>query len=197
MNHGQPCGPILLLAVLSVAAAPGPVPQEPNTWVKRSPVAGGPRSPGMGYEASLGYDPAGRRVIRWGGHNQGGGGEQNGETWAYDPATARWQLREPDDAPPGACCNQQNVYDPAGGRFLRFPAFSGNHGWQWSREIDLKDSPVWVYDPSANVWRDMRPLPSPRPAPLRCAAWDSDHGRRRLRGRGVMTGPSSTTPANT
>ncbi|MBI1830691.1 MAG: hypothetical protein HYR84_04485, partial [Planctomycetes bacterium] len=26
-----------------------------------------------------------------------------------------------------------------------------------------------------NTWRDMRPVPTPRPAPLRCASWDSDH----------------------
>src|SRR5262249_1110081 len=50
-------------------------PQESNTWVKCSPVEGGPPSPGLGYEASLAYDPLARRVIRWAGHNQGGGGE--------------------------------------------------------------------------------------------------------------------------
>ena len=55
----------------------GPLDQEPTIWVKRSPVKGGPPSPGMGYEASLAYDPVSRRVLRWGGHNQGGGGEQN------------------------------------------------------------------------------------------------------------------------
>ena len=64
----------------AVAAGPPLAEQEPNTWVKRSPLAGGPPSPGMGYETSLGYDPAARRVLRWGGHNQGGGGEQNTET---------------------------------------------------------------------------------------------------------------------
>jgi hypothetical protein len=121
---------VLVVALVSVAAAAEPVAleQEPNTWVKRSPLLGGPVSPGMGYETSLGYDPAARRVIRWGGHNQGGGGEQNAETWTFDPATGRWALREPNTSPPGVCCAQQNVFDPVGGRFLRFPAFSGSHG---------------------------------------------------------------------
>jgi hypothetical protein len=105
--------------------------QEPNTWVKRSPLKDGPISPGMGYECSLVYDPQARRVIRWAGHNQGGGGEQNAETWTYDPATAKWELKEPNTSPPGVCCAQQNVFDPAGGRFLRFAGFSGNHGWPW------------------------------------------------------------------
>jgi hypothetical protein len=157
-----------------LSAGPAPLRQEPNTWVKRSPVPGGPPSPGMGYETSLGYDPQARLVIRWGGHNQGGGGEQNAETWTYDPATARWALEEPDTSPPGVCCAQQNVFDTDQNRFLRFAAFSGSHGWQCFREIYLNNSPVWSYDLAANRWRDLRPLPAPRVSPLRGAAWDGD-----------------------
>ncbi len=166
-----------LLAVggIALAADPKPLEQEPNTWVKRSPLKDGPVSPGMGYEASLGYDPQAQRIIRWGGHNQGGGGEQNAETWVYEPATAKWELKEPNTAPPGVCCAQQNVFDPVQGRFLRFAAFSGNHGWQWFREIYLSNSSVWSYDLATNTWRDMRPLPAPRTGPLRCAAWDTEH----------------------
>src|SRR5215469_14782763 len=119
--------PLLGMANLRTAE-PLTLQQAPNTWVKRSPVPGGPASPGMGYEASLGYDPVARRVIRWGGHNQGGGGEQNAETWILDPLRMRWQLKEPNCSPPGACCNQQNVFETITHRFLRFPAFSGNHG---------------------------------------------------------------------
>jgi hypothetical protein len=130
----------------------------------------------MGYEASLAFDPVARRVLRWGGHNQGGGGEQNAELWAYDPRTARWQLKEPNTAPPGVCCAQQNVFDTDGGRFLRFSAFSGNHGWQWFREIYLSNSSVWAYDPAHNTWHDRRPLPEVRTGPLRCASWDSACG---------------------
>jgi hypothetical protein len=129
----------------------------------------------MGYEASLAYDPLARRVIRWGGHNQGGGGEQNAETWVIDPATSRWALQEPNCAPPGVCCAQQNVFDTAQNRFLRFAAFSGNHGWQWFREIYLNNSAVWSYHLASNTWRDLRPVPAPRTGPLRCAAWDSEH----------------------
>jgi hypothetical protein len=165
-----------LLSVAAAAAAdPVPLKQEPNTWVKRSPIPGGPVSPGMGYETSLGYDPAARRVIRWGGHNQGGGGEQNAETWTFDLATGAWTLREPNTSPPGVCCAQQNVFDPVGGRFLRFPAFSGSHGWQWFREIYLNNSSLWSYDLGSNTWRDLRPLPAPVVRPLRCASWDTEH----------------------
>jgi hypothetical protein len=148
--------------------------QAPNTWVKRSPLKDAPLSPMLGYEGSFGYDPKAKLVIRWAGHNQGGGGEQNAETWTFDPVTAKWTLKEPNTSPPGACCNAQNVFDPVGGRFLRFPAFSGSHGWHWFRENYLNNSSVWSYDLSKNTWRDMRPVPTPRPAPLRCASWDSD-----------------------
>ncbi|MBI3821989.1 MAG: hypothetical protein HY289_04830 [Planctomycetes bacterium] len=149
--------------------------QQPNTWVKRSPLMDAPVSPSLGYEGSLGYDPKAKLVIRWAGHNQGGGGEQNAETWTFDPITAKWTLKEPNTSPPGACCNAQNLFDPVGGRFLRFPAFSGSHGWHWFRENYLNNSSVWTYDLATNTWRDMRPVPTPRPAPLRCASWDSDH----------------------
>jgi hypothetical protein len=171
---------MLALSAFAGAVAPPAVPlrltQAPNTWVKRGPLKGGPRSPGMGYEASLAYDPIARRVVRWGGHNQGGGGEQNAELWLYDPRTARWELREPNTSPPGVCCAQQNVFDTDQNRFIRFSAFSGNHGWQWFREIYLNNSSVWNYDVASNTWRDRRPLPAPVTGPLRCASWDSTFG---------------------
>jgi hypothetical protein len=166
---------ILSLALLAPTADPAPIEQPLNTWVKRSPLASGPPSPGMGYEASLVWDSKHQRVIRWAGHNQGGGGEQNAEVWTFDPRTAKWELKEPNTSPPGACCNQQNLFDSDQGRMLRFPAFSGSHGWHWFRENYLSNSTVWNYDLATNTWRDCRPAPTPRIAPLRCASWDSDH----------------------
>ncbi len=166
--------PIVLIVSYAFTDLPA-LEQQPNTWVKRSPSKDGPPSPGMGYEAALAYDTKHKVVIRWAGHNQGGGGEQNAETWVYDPATAKWTLKEPNLAPPGVCCAQQNVFDAVQGRYLRFAGFSGNHGWQWFREIYLNNSAVWSYDLAANTWRDRRSLPAPRQHPLRCAAWDGDH----------------------
>src|SRR5262245_55822996 len=106
----------LLLTTLVLAAEPAASVQQANTWVKRSPRKDGPPSPALGYETSLAYDPVARKVIRWAGHNQGGGGEQNSELWVYDPLTERWQLKEPNTSPPGVCCAQQNVFDLAGNR---------------------------------------------------------------------------------
>ena len=146
-----------------------------NTWVKLSPLPDTPPSPRLGYEGACVWDSKHHVVIRYAGHNQGGGGEQHSEVWAFDPLTATWTFKEPNTSPPGLCCGQQNVFDPVQGRYIRFPSFSGSHGWQWHREIYLNDSSVWNYDLATNTWRNMRPLPTPHPRPLRCASWDSDN----------------------
>lgn len=145
-----------------------------NTWVKRSPLPEAPVSPRLGYEGACVWDSRHQVLVRYGGHNQGGGGEQGSEVWTFDPRTARWTLHEPNLSPPGVCCNAQNVYDPTIGRYIRFPKFSGGHGWQWHRELYLNDSSVWTYDLAENHWLNRRPLPAPRLAGYRCASWDSD-----------------------
>ena len=93
------------------------------TWIKRTPGPGAPPSPRMGYESSWGWNAKQGILIRWGGHNQGGGGEQNFETWHYDPIRNTWTLSEPNTSPPGNCCCRDNVFDPVHSRFVRFPAF--------------------------------------------------------------------------
>jgi len=162
-------------AALSAAERHSSLPQSPNTWVKRSPLKDTPPSPRLGYEGACVWDSWRRVMIRYGGHNQGGGGEQGSEIWTFDPLTTRWELKESNTSPPGICCGQQNVFDPTSGHYIRFPAFSGNHGWQWFREIYLNDSSVWTYDLSTNTWRNRRPLPTPNPRPLRSASWDGEH----------------------
>ena len=170
-------GTLLLISLVSLSldstAAPSPL-QPPNVWVKQTPLPTTPVSPRLGYEGACVWDSVRRVVIRYGGHNQGGGGEQGSEVWTFDPFTAKWTLKEANWAPPGVCCDAQNAFDPSSGRYIRFPSFSGSHGWQWWREIYLNDASVWTYDLKSNLWRNMRPLPAPHVAPLRCAAWDTD-----------------------
>jgi hypothetical protein len=166
---------LLLLPTDLLGQGPQGLVQAPNTWVKRSPLPGGPPNPVLGYEASFGYDPVGKKIIRWAGHTQSGGHEQLNETWTYDPLTAEFKLLETNTAPPGVCCAPQDVFDPVGGRFLRFRASSGLHGWHWFRENNLSNSSVWSFDPAKQHWRTMRPLPEPFVAHLRCASWDSEH----------------------
>jgi len=171
-------GVLNTVVLLSLVAPPvssfAALSQEPNTWVKRSPLPGGPPSPRLGYEGACVWDTKHHLLIRYGGHNQGGGGAQYSEVWTFDLKTARWTLKLPNTSPPGVCCAQQNVFDPISARYIRFPAFSGNHGWQWFREIYLNNATIWMYDLESNRWINRNPVPTPRVSPLRCASWDSD-----------------------
>jgi len=165
-----------LLGCLAACALGADPPHPLMTWVKRHPREKAEKpSPRMGYETSYGYEWLRQILIRYGGHNQGGGGEQNSEVWTYDLARDVWTLKEPNDAPPGVCCAQQNVFHDALRKLIRFPAFSGSHGWQSFREIYLKNSSVWTYDLDTNTWRYMRPCPEVWPSPLRGAAYDPHH----------------------
>lgn len=164
-----------LFAILLCLAAQEAVPEHPlNTWVKHTPLEKTPTSPRLGYEGDCIWDPKHKVILRYGGHNQGGGGEQGSDVWTCEPFSGKWTLHEPNTSPPGVCCAQQNIFDPVQGRYLRFPAFSGSHGWQWQREIYMNNSSVWSYDLDANTWRNLRPYPTVPLAPLRCAAWDAE-----------------------
>src|SRR5947209_10282866 len=109
-----PAGVVAQPDLLSQLSSPA------NTWVKRTPLPATPVSPRLGYEGACVWDSKDRVVIRYGGHNQGGGGEQGSEVWTFDPLTTKWALREPNWSPPGVCCNAQNVLDPFTGRYIRF-----------------------------------------------------------------------------
>lgn len=157
------------------AGALDPAAVKPNVWYKRSPLPEAPKNPRMGYEAAWAYDPYHKVILRWGGHNQGGGGEQNSEMWVYDPVANTFKLMEPNYSPPGACCNRDQVFDIANRRYVRFPSFSASHGWQWRREVYQMQSSAWTYDYAANQWRNMRPWPQANPGPMRGAAYDTDN----------------------
>jgi hypothetical protein len=61
------------------------------------------------------------------------------------------------------CVDGGNAFDAANRRFVRFPGGSLGHGYQWSRQVKLKESPAWIYDPAANTWTNMRPPPYGQP----------------------------------
>ena len=126
------CGLLVVLLGCLSSVAPAEPPsltaQPTNVWIKRTPLPDGPVSPRLGYEGACVWDRRQQLLVRYGGHNQGGGGEQGAEVWTFDLATVKWTLKEPNTSPPGVCCNNQNVYDPTSGRYVRFPFFSGSHG---------------------------------------------------------------------
>jgi hypothetical protein len=127
-----------------------------NRWVKQSPREGVP-APKLGWEGSGAWDPFGRKWVHHAGHD---GIPQGFVTFAFDLETGAWEQRFPPNSPPGVCCvDGANAFDPAARRFVRFPGGSLGHGYQWSRGVRLKESAVWLYDPAANEWTNMRPPP--------------------------------------
>jgi hypothetical protein len=131
-----------------------------NTWVLQSPRAGRP-APNFPYEGSGAYDPLGKRWIHHAGHD---GIPQSFHTFTFDLDSGTWEQRFPATSPPGVCCvDGTNAFDTANRRVVRFPGGSLGHGYQWSRGVKLKESAVWLYDPAANHWVNMRPPPYGQP----------------------------------
>jgi hypothetical protein len=184
------CG-ALPLCVLALVVPPGTTADPPtppdwskhpeNCWVRQSPRAGA-AVPAFLYEGSGDYDPFTRRWVHHAGHD---GIPQGCHTFLFDPDTARWTQVFPPGSPPGVCCvDGGHVFDAASRRFVRFPGGMLGHGFQWSRGEKLKDSAVWLYDPAANTWANMRPPPYREPekySPLAVgglnssAAYDPNH----------------------
>jgi hypothetical protein len=165
----------VLAAEDPAAPAPSIADQAPNTWMKRSPVPGGPGSPRLGYESSWDYDPVMKKMIRWGGHDPGGGGPQLTETWTYDPLTAKWEYMQTNNNPPGNCCCRENVQCPLDNKFYRFSYPSFGHGWFWDRSRYLREDSVWTFDLSKNRWTNMRPGKEPALNVGKPACWDPNH----------------------
>jgi hypothetical protein len=131
-----------------------------NEWVQQSPTPDH-LVPPFGWEGSGGYDPVGKQWIHHAGHD---GIPQGFHLFTYDLQSHAWEQRFPPTSPPGVCCvDGSNVFDIANRRFVRFPGGMLGHGYQWSRGEKLKDSAVWLYDPAANTWTNMRPPPYGKP----------------------------------
>lgn len=120
-----------------------------NTWTDISaPTAPPPRS-----LSQLVYDPAGGKVVLFGGTSDSG---RYADTWAYDPVANTWaDLTGP--TAPSARGVHSMVYDSDFGQIVLFGGYNDTG--------ELGDT--WVYDPVASTWADLQPagdLPSPRRA---------------------------------
>lgn len=145
---------------LGAAEGPGWREHPVNRWVRQSPREGRP-APGFLYEGSGDYDPVSRQWIHHAGHD---GVPQGFHTFTFDLESGAWEQRLPPTSPPGVCCvDGGHVFDVAQQRFVRFPGGTLGHGYQWSRGVRLKDSAVWLYDPAARTWTNMRPPPYQEP----------------------------------
>jgi hypothetical protein len=150
--------------------------QPAGTWYKRSPRAGAPTSPRKSYESSWDWDPFTRRIIRHGGHDGEPRGAECAEVWVLDPATMKWELKQPNTSPPGSSQTGASVFAACARRFVRFPAYSNSHGWQWTRMIGMRNWSSWAYDNATGTWRNMKPLPHVDTGPGRCASYDRHNG---------------------
>jgi hypothetical protein len=150
----------LLASALPAADKFNPADHPENEWVRQSPTPTQPAPP-FGWEGSGDYDPDHDRWIHHAGHD---GIPQGFHLFTFDLQTKVWQQRFPPTSPPGVCCvDGSHVFDVAHRRFVRFPGGMLGHGYQWSRGARLKDSAVWLYDPAADTWTNMRPPPYQRP----------------------------------
>lgn len=149
-----------ILALAGIPAQAGPAPSwadhPENTWVRQSPRDGKP-APKFGWEGSGAWDPFHQKWIHQGGHD---GNPQGFVLFTFDLESGTWEQKFPNTSPPGSCCvDGANVFDLANRRFVRFPGAALGHGWQWSRKVKMKSSPVWLYDPDNGTWTNMRPPP--------------------------------------
>src|SRR5262249_50503587 len=150
-------------------------------WVKQSPRAGAPAPP-LGWEGGGVFDPLRKLWIHHAGHD---GIPQGFYLFTCDLDSGTWEQRFPNQSPPGACCvDGAFTFDTHNGLCVRFPGAALGHGYQWSRGVKLKSSAVWVYDPGANTWTNMRPPPYAMPLSARDwlgslnagAAYDANRG---------------------
>jgi hypothetical protein len=156
------CTVLALAAGVALAAdRPDWAAHPENDWVLQSPTREQP-APSFGWEGGGDYDPYHKLWIHHAGHD---GIPQGFALFTYDLQSRRWEQRFPPTSPPGVCCvDGSQVFDVAARRFVRFPGGMLGHGYQWSRGEKLKDSAVWLYDPTANVWTNMRPAPYGKPS---------------------------------
>ncbi len=115
-----------------------------NTWAELKPSGAVPSPRSM---TSLVYDPAGKKMILFGGGN---GQTAFNDTWTYDPAENRWTELEPSGSP-SKCLGFATAYDPARRAVLLFGG-EGMEGY-------LNDT--WSYDPAANTWTELKPVAAP------------------------------------
>jgi hypothetical protein len=149
-------------APVDIPPPPDPPPPHPiDEWVLQTAPE---TTPSFGWEAGAAFDPVLRRWIHQGGHD---GIPQGSALFTWDFESKTWAQQFPPTSPGGVCViDGSAAFDRAHRRFVRFPGASLGHGYQFSRSEYLKSSAVWLYDPDANAWTNMRPpLPYESPGP--------------------------------
>ncbi len=124
-----------------------------NTWNKVT-LAG--KLPPARAQHQMVYDPAGGKVILFGGISKANG-TQLKDIWSYDPTAKVWTELKPTGTGPSARSSFSMVYDDAAQKLILFG------GWSKATSAHLNDT--WAYDPAANTWTELKPtgtLPTAR-----------------------------------
>ncbi|MPZ13539.1 MAG: hypothetical protein GEU73_03805 [Chloroflexi bacterium] len=135
-----------------------------GTWTRLQPE--GPTPPDRFRHAAV-WDPAGDRMLVFGGYGDGVPGRYLNDLWAYEPATNSWTELTPAEPPP-ARSRQAVVWDATAQRLLVLGGFAGG--------IDYLND-IWTYEPEANRWRRLETtglIPTPRAS--QSAIWDVETG---------------------
>jgi len=90
----------------------------------------------------MAYDSESELFVLFGGQNTTPG-DENAETWIYDPDTATWEQRFPDPAPPARGAHAL-AYDSRSDRVVLFGGAGGDGAQQFT---DL-----WSYDANTDAW---------------------------------------------
>ena len=132
-----------------------------NTWTQLKPSG---KLPPARVLPAMAYDPAGQRMVMFGGTSSDVFGTQPSDTgyfndtWAYDSAANTWSELKPAGGLPPARCYHQLVYDPSHGLLIMF---GGGDGTDYFND-------TWAYHPATNTWTKFSALyvygvaPAPR-----------------------------------
>ena len=111
------------------------------------------------------YDPAGHRVVLFGGLRAGG---DLNDVWELGLAPLAWRKITPDSGPkPDTRWSHNAVYDPAGHRML---VWSGRHLGDFFND-------VWAFDLSGHTWSQFSPETRPASRYGTAAVFDLRAGR--------------------
>jgi hypothetical protein len=108
-----------------------------DTWTDLAPST----NPGPHDFSAMVYDPAGRRMILFGG-TVGDRGEPLGDTWAFDYGTNTWSDLAPVSAPSPRAWHAM-AYESVYGVMVMFGGGPTEATWA---------DGTWIYDPVANTW---------------------------------------------
>jgi hypothetical protein len=117
-------------------------------WIDHSPAKNAPKPKGS-EDASLIYDPAGGRVILYGGKDDANLSVT--ETWAFDSGAWAWSRITTNGKTPPASEDHTTIYDPAAHRMI---LYGGENGPTTNK--------LWSLDLKTSTWKELANQQAPR-----------------------------------